>query len=131
VGHPVGGSAELDSFDSRSQLGRSLQILAHNLASYEPRSTMPQPIRPGNHTTTLRLSGEAWRMTEDNLKVIGKADSPTSRHILPKQQYFKPKLIAITCSPTLSWRQKMTKKMKMKIASGHHRCTNHSQSNPL
>jgi hypothetical protein len=33
-----------------------VQACGSQLITYEPRSTMPQPIRPRNHTTTLRLS---------------------------------------------------------------------------
>jgi hypothetical protein len=51
------------------------QILIHSTQDLsfcepQPRSTMPQPIRSGNHTTTLRLLGEARRVTEGNLEVI-------------------------------------------------------------
>jgi hypothetical protein len=42
------------------------------LITYKTRSTTPQPIRSGNHTTTLRLLGKARRATEGNLEVIAK-----------------------------------------------------------
>jgi hypothetical protein len=46
------------------------QDLRSRLITYETRSTTPQPIRSGNHTTTLRLLGKARRATEGNFEVI-------------------------------------------------------------
>jgi hypothetical protein len=75
------GSADLDSFDSISQLGQS-RACGSRLITYETRSTTPQPIRPGNHTTTLRLMGKARRATEGNLEVIATAiEHPIGSHL--------------------------------------------------
>jgi hypothetical protein len=73
-------------------------------------------------------------MTEGNLKVIGKADSPTtSPAYSPKASttVLKTETDSYNLFTDTELEMENEKKMKMKIASGHHSCTNHSQSNPL
>jgi hypothetical protein len=60
--------ADFDSIDSRSQLHGG--ACRSRLIGYEPRSTVPQPIRPGNHTTTSRLLGKHGEWLRANLEVI-------------------------------------------------------------